>query len=1682
MPNSNIAASLLAIKPVHRTADDVEQLVTCLSEQPFFSGVSLSHLQLLSSYLALHRAAPGNVVVQSGEVTDRLCLLLGGRCSVSRHSRREGFQPPAPQPLLPGQAVCEAALVVSGRTSDITVTVTGGGGDAREGGGEEGEGAVLAVLTRTAWSDMCARAPIQPECGEARLALLCCCARSLAATPPEQRSPEQAEDLAALLRHMPGLSHTPAHVLREMSGSARLAALPAGTVLFEEHSRGDCEFLVLSGAVEMHVRPKRKGGANRAALRSALKSAVAAARTRSALGGRSRGGAGGSGGGAGGAGGGGQKTIRQKIEEERRAREEIRKTLALQREGLRTPQPQPAKRRPSRAKEVGEEFKRWMLDFLNKKRAVAAEDGSGPSWESESDLRNLRGAYGGRSLQAGPPNAKTADAWRRAAYRALHPEGAGGSGGGARGHGWPWGEGGAPADMTMLDYERRKHEEAGGMRDVGNLLGGAAARRAYMQGINKHGGGYADDQPEEEEGAHVHWGTATEVGGGSSKAAANGGEQPHGVDGSDEEEDEEDEGIEEDEEEADPWVRLTYLDRRYRVVRKAIRYMTAVEKVMGIATSSSASNAGSALPAISQSQAAASASHGASPSSSSFPIGRVPSLARAQLDSDGLNADAGGDDGADDADADANDDGADGDAAGDDEDDDDPIQALLLASGGESPACDGSSGSDREGTGDGCTPAAGTAAAAVGPAAAASSASGAGGEATGGRGREQDTGSGIAATAATLETKARGVTSPSSAAPATASYSTATGIASPAAGTAAAAGSATAAGSTAATDTTVAAIGTTAACTTATAASGPVDEAAEVFEACEEHLEQLYGGATGLVEAGQVAGELMQPPPEGLLPVVGAERKPARQRRAYSGIAGPSGADVLVVALSALRRGHAAVRDDMISERLAALTALEPLRGLSDEHQAQVALGCKLLCLDANQLIVRQGQQVEAMYVVMEGEVRLLDDPDGLATASTVAAPPQLQPLSPPGGGSGGGSGGGASGGGSSSSPSVPSDPPSARLSSTGMAPTGAAAAAGGGGAGGGGMNGGGGGGGGGGGQLVPIKGRRTVGSLAPLTLLGPGGSFGESVLGFPEDIRKGSGASASTSQGRGSTGDGSELSFPGSAFLASAVAARACKLLVLPRSLLARFAYLRSAMPPFAAQRREAILGRRQQLKNSLMQGRPGNSQAVAVLRAAEFMPGHQLPVLLAPMPSGGSGSSAGSGAAGGAGGAGGAGAWHATRPPPMRMSDGFEPSGFKPPVLRRVFNGLSKPAPICPNGGGGGGGNGSSSPATAVLASLSNGPPTGAGSLVSPSGGSASAAATTSPFPSPSPSSPIAPLSPPPPPPPPPIQDRRRRQDLVAASTFAPNSPHQLNNALIRPRADDPMVISALASPRPIAPLTIRQGALPQFRTCASVDGSGAPGNVLLPIAVLASPTVAASAGACMPGAAGFPVRMRASASGAIGGDSGGCGGAGPAAGPQNHAAADGCGGGVSMSASSPTPQRYSTSGLPVAPGGGGSGQQAPGTATAVTTPRSTRHAPLPKLASPISVNSSANGTLNAAASAAVAMNGGSGGAPTVTLTAVPVVKPLLRPVRHGDSLLVHLDSNTPGRGSCDGGPPCSPHQHGNVRNGRSTTGTGVVPGGAGSGSTGSCGAAGGGMPSLTSPLILQPLRPMGQQSSRT
>ncbi|GIL53374.1 hypothetical protein Vafri_9026, partial [Volvox africanus] len=1037
------AIAVLICRPPQRKADEIHLLAKYLQQQPFFAGVGISILQEISSALTFHQASPGEVVLQVGELTDRLYLLLSGRCTVVRHSRKEGFNPQPPQQLTPGQALCEAALLVSGRRSDVEVAVSVGLDDVGRaaGGGDSGggdSGAVFAVLTRGAWSNLCVRASVQSLIAQARNALLCCCARSLAASsnPPGVRTLEQAEDLAALLRLLPGLSRTPAPVLRAISESTYLRQLPPGTILFEECTRAESQFLVLSGAVEIRRRRRRLGTASR-------KGTPAAAAVVDS----------------------GCKTVREKIEDERKAREALKESLSLTREGLKEPPTTtpttmmtPTTMPPSPPAEPltpASGSRKWMSEFISRARKVAP----GPGSDDTGIDQNLDAAVtttaappaDGAAAAAVPPAkgnlSRAALAWRRAVLGVVPhsqpktPEVSGGSG--AASDLAPAGIGAAMVDGTLdpllAEYERLKAEEAGHVTDVGNLLGGAGSREAYIRGIrevrSRYGYGYDMADQEEQEQAQED----------ASASAANG---PWRSDGADRIAVQADSGGSSDGPPVDPLVRLRYLDRHFQMSSMVVRMGEAAEGMARLLEERGwESRATVALE----------------PS--------IQTLARADISVHAASSGAGG-------------------------------AAVSLP-----------------------------------------------------------------------------LTLP-----------------------------------------------------------GPVDE----------QLSQLYGCAIGTVDLGQIAGEL----PEAALcraagvsrAAVAASQAAPLLRRADTAIAGPSGASVLVVVLEALRRGHEAARDDLVSERLAVLTALEPLRGLSDEHQAQLALGCTVTSLDANELIVRQGQPVDALYIVLDGEVRLLNETlEGLAAA----APPPAAGAPVPhaasvasvatgrsislNGGTFGRKTAALAALDAAAVPSpmapLPPPPPTPPSSSTG--------------------------------GHGCIRVRRALAALAALTLLGPGGSFGESVLGYPEDVAAAAEAEAqiageagvlaartsysnSSSTGTGSNvnsdgeddgdgdaayddgggslgrraagfalgasalgagsrvrydtaGDNGRTSMNGrtsliimaagssSVFLASAVTSRPSRLLVLPRSLLIRYGYLHASLPPFASLRREAINWRRQQLQAGL-------------------------------------------------------------------------------------------------------------------------------------------------------------------------------------------------------------------------------------------------------------------------------------------------------------------------------------------------------------------------------------------------------------------------------------------------------------------------------------------------------------------
>ena len=47
------------------------------------------------------------------------------------------------------------------------------------------------------------------------------------------------------------MAGTPPPVLRALSEAAALRRLPAGTILYEEHTRAESQFVVLAGAVQV---------------------------------------------------------------------------------------------------------------------------------------------------------------------------------------------------------------------------------------------------------------------------------------------------------------------------------------------------------------------------------------------------------------------------------------------------------------------------------------------------------------------------------------------------------------------------------------------------------------------------------------------------------------------------------------------------------------------------------------------------------------------------------------------------------------------------------------------------------------------------------------------------------------------------------------------------------------------------------------------------------------------------------------------------------------------------------------------------------------------------------------------------------------------------------------------------------------------------------------------------------------------------------------------------------------------------------------------------------------------------------------------------------------------------------------------------------------------------------------
>eukprot|EP00198_Chlamydomonas_reinhardtii_P003084 XP_001692420.1 predicted protein [Chlamydomonas reinhardtii] len=419
----------LQTKPAKRESHELQTLATYFRRQPFFAGVDFTTLQQICSIITLQRASPGEVLLHSGELTDRMYLLLSGRCTIVRHSKKEGYVAPPPQTLRRGQALAEAAL---------------------------------------------------PICGAARTAVLNCCARSLAAAEPERRTMEQSDDLGAVLRQLPGMAGTPPPVLRALSEAAALRRLPAGTILYEEHTRAESQFVVRCR--------QQKLGQSRAAIRSAMRAVV--------------------------------------LRRNQSSREAALESVKLTREGLRDPEP---------AKPVahGEKSKKFMMEFISRAKQTLNTNDAAPIFSTPS-------AVAPEALSEGPttvappaspgeplapttptsslapsapstaPPSRAASAWHRAALKLTH-SGEEGSQGGAgpqlvgAGEGDDYDE----SDPMLLEYQRRKAEEAGLVSDVGNLLGGAGARSAHLRGIAAARSGKAhfydhseEERDEDKDGKH----------------------------------------------------------------------------------------------------------------------------------------------------------------------------------------------------------------------------------------------------------------------------------------------------------------------------------------------------------------------------------------------------------------------------------------------------------------------------------------------------------------------------------------------------------------------------------------------------------------------------------------------------------------------------------------------------------------------------------------------------------------------------------------------------------------------------------------------------------------------------------------------------------------------------------------------------------------------------------------------------------------------------------------------------------------------------------------------------------------------------------------------------------------------------------------------------------------------------
>ncbi|GFR44037.1 hypothetical protein Agub_g5194 [Astrephomene gubernaculifera] len=153
----------------------------------------------------------------------------------------------------------------------------------------------------------------------------------------------------------------------------------------------------------------------------------------------------------------------------------------------------------------------------------------------------------------------------------------------------------------------------------------------------------------------------------------------------------------------------------------------------------------------------------------------------------------------------------------------------------------------------------------------------------------------------------------------------------------------------------------------------------EHADAIEEHLLERFGPVVAAATCGAVLGEMP------LASITGDRSHARRHKQRTSLTAGTSPATVLVIPLASLRHGYDAALSALVAARTSALlTGVEALRGLrglglGGSELATLALGAQPLWLASGAVVARQGAPVDALYLVQEGEMRLLHDPDSAA-------------------------------------------------------------------------------------------------------------------------------------------------------------------------------------------------------------------------------------------------------------------------------------------------------------------------------------------------------------------------------------------------------------------------------------------------------------------------------------------------------------------------------------------------------------------------------------------------------------------------------------------------------------------------------------------------------------------------------